>query len=337
MKVPVIDKNYVPCAPCHPARARELVRHGKAVRRFIKGIFYIQLSYSVLSLSTSRICLGLDPGSKRAGITLMSDKETLLNILLNVENMTKDKLEVRANMRRGRRFRKTPCRKNKSNRKRNVEGWVPPSTFSRWNRYLNIIKVLMKIYPISDVSVEDIKAETRKNCTQWNINFSPCQNGKNWFYGDVEKLGVNLHKIQGWETAKLRNKFNFKKTKDKLAESFEAHCVDSWVIANSVFEKQRSRLDNKKMIVMTPFHHIRRQLHRFQPSVGGVRHKHGGTCGLLKKGAMVLHEGVIKYAGWSSDKAVELKDCYGKQVNRAILLKKLTVVVRYNNMGVKYV
>jgi hypothetical protein len=30
--------------PCHPARARELVRKGKAVRRFNRGMFYIQLT-----------------------------------------------------------------------------------------------------------------------------------------------------------------------------------------------------------------------------------------------------------------------------------------------------
>ena len=30
--------------PCHPARARELVRAGKAKRRFSKGLFYILLT-----------------------------------------------------------------------------------------------------------------------------------------------------------------------------------------------------------------------------------------------------------------------------------------------------
>ena len=41
--VPVVSSNKTPLMPCHPARARELVRKGKALRRFNRGIFYIQL------------------------------------------------------------------------------------------------------------------------------------------------------------------------------------------------------------------------------------------------------------------------------------------------------
>ncbi|HEX2243525.1 MAG TPA: RRXRR domain-containing protein, partial [Gammaproteobacteria bacterium] len=32
--VPVVSKTGRPLMPCHPARARELVQKGKAVRRF---------------------------------------------------------------------------------------------------------------------------------------------------------------------------------------------------------------------------------------------------------------------------------------------------------------
>lgn len=339
MKVAVIDKNFVPCAPCQPARARELVRKNKAKRRFIKGIFYIQLKHSVLSLSVKRICLGLDPGSKRAGLTVMDEKETLLNILLNVENRTKEKLEIRRNMRRARRFRKTPCRKNRQNRKRNLENWIPPSTFSRWNRYLNIIKTLNKIYPISDFIVEDVKAKTLKNKKRWNMNFSPIQNGKNWFYKEIEKLGIKLHKIQGWETKELRDDLCLKKISNKLAEKFEAHCVDSWVIANSIFEKQKMNVDLKNMIVMTPFYHVRRQLHRFQPTNGGIRNKYGNTSNTLKKGTIVKFNNNIRYTGCFSsyNKKIELKNCYGKRTNRGVSLRNIQVIVKNNNLGFKYI
>jgi len=42
--VPVVSKSGKVLMPCHPARARELVRNGKAVRRFNKGMFYIKLT-----------------------------------------------------------------------------------------------------------------------------------------------------------------------------------------------------------------------------------------------------------------------------------------------------
>jgi hypothetical protein len=37
---------------------------------------------------------------------------------------------------------------------------------------------------------------------------------------------------QGYETKELRDDAGLKKTKQKLAEVFEAHCVDSWMLAN---------------------------------------------------------------------------------------------------------
>jgi hypothetical protein len=42
--VPVVGATGKALMPCHPARARQLVRVGKAVRRFDKGLFYIKLT-----------------------------------------------------------------------------------------------------------------------------------------------------------------------------------------------------------------------------------------------------------------------------------------------------
>jgi hypothetical protein len=41
--VPVVNAAGKPLMPCHPARARELVRKSRALRRFNRGIFYIKL------------------------------------------------------------------------------------------------------------------------------------------------------------------------------------------------------------------------------------------------------------------------------------------------------
>ncbi|MCI0489319.1 MAG: RRXRR domain-containing protein, partial [Blastocatellia bacterium] len=42
--VPVVSKSGNPLMPCHPARARELLKKGKAIARRSKGFFYIQLT-----------------------------------------------------------------------------------------------------------------------------------------------------------------------------------------------------------------------------------------------------------------------------------------------------
>ncbi len=43
LDVPVVSWSGRLLMPWHPARARELVRRGRAVRRFSAGVFYIQL------------------------------------------------------------------------------------------------------------------------------------------------------------------------------------------------------------------------------------------------------------------------------------------------------
>src|SRR5579875_2891716 len=67
--VPVVASAGKPLMPCHPARARGLVRKGRAVRRFRKGFFYIQL-VDRADGDVQPVACGMDPGSKREGITM---------------------------------------------------------------------------------------------------------------------------------------------------------------------------------------------------------------------------------------------------------------------------
>jgi hypothetical protein len=47
-RVPVVDSRGVPLTPCTPARARILLKRGKAIAKWSKlGIFYIKLKYPV--------------------------------------------------------------------------------------------------------------------------------------------------------------------------------------------------------------------------------------------------------------------------------------------------
>jgi hypothetical protein len=65
--------------PCHPARARELVRKGKAVRRFNRGLFYIQLTEREDG-DIQPIAVGIDPGSKKEAFTIKSEAHTYLYV-----------------------------------------------------------------------------------------------------------------------------------------------------------------------------------------------------------------------------------------------------------------
>jgi hypothetical protein len=281
--VPVVSNTGSPLMPCHPARARELVRKGRAVRRFNRGLFYIQL-LNKPDGDVQNIAVGIDPGSKKEGLTIKSASHTYLNIQADAVTWVKDHVETRRQMRRARRFRKTPCRPNRKNR---VRGGIPPSTKTRWQWKLRLCRWLAKLYPVSLFIVEDIKART-KGQRRWDRSFSPLEVGKAWFYAELGKL-AHVMTLQGWETKGMRDSLGLRKTTHKTAEVFEAHCVDSWVLVNHAVGGH-TEPDNVRMLCIVPLRFHRRQLHRLQPEKGGVRKQYGGTRSLgFKRGSLVRH------------------------------------------------
>jgi hypothetical protein len=218
-RVPVVLSDGRAIMPCHPARARELIRKGKAKKQFKNGIFYIKL-LERKDGEIQEISCGVDPGSKREGFTVKSENKTFINILLNAENHVKERIKSKRELRRNRRYRKTPCRRNNLNRAcLRKEGRIPPSTKSRWLKKLNILKFLRKLYPISIYIVEDIAAVNKEGKRKWNISFSTLEVGKNWFYTKINKLGKLILK-QGYETAEMRNKLGLIKTKEQIRKYF---------------------------------------------------------------------------------------------------------------------
>jgi hypothetical protein len=57
----------------------------------------------------------------------------------------------------------------------------------------------------------------------------------------------NLALYQGYETAGFRQTLGIQKSKDKLAETFSAHCVDSWVLAREILGRTQLAPDNTRL------------------------------------------------------------------------------------------
>ena len=272
--------------PCHQARARELVRSGRAIRRFDRGLFYIRLTDRADG-NVQPIAAGIDPGSKKEAFTVKSEAHTYLNIQADAVTWVSDAVKTRREMRHGRRGRNTPYRACRQNRGAK-EGWLPPSTKARWGWKLRICNWLSRYYPITVFAVEDIKTKTRKGQRQWNKSFSPLEIGKRWFYAELKKL-AKVETYCGYETKVFRDALGLRKTKDKMSGRFDAHCVDSWVLANAMVGGH-SRPDNVWIMYIVPLRFHRRQLHRLQPGKGGERHRYGGMVSLgFKRGTWVRH------------------------------------------------
>jgi hypothetical protein len=302
MFVPVVNLKQEPLMPTIPSRASRWIKSGKATPFWKKGIFCVRLNVEPSNQEIQEIAVGIDPGSKKEGFTVKSLAHTYLNIQSDAVTWVKDAVEVRRNMRRGRRYRNTPCRANRMNRKR---GGISPSTKARWQWKLRICNQLNKIFPIDIFIVEDIKAKSWKGSKKWNTSFSPLQIGKNWFYTELEKL-VKVELKQGYETKEFRDLLGLQKIKEKTAEVFEAHCVDSWVLASSWVGGKVP--DNKQLLLITSLRLHRRQLHYLQPGKGGIRKRYGSTKSLgFKRGSLIKHPKYgVTYMGGSSKNRMSL-------------------------------
>jgi len=331
MFVPVKTKDGQQLMPMHAARARKLVKRGEATPYFDNGIYCIRLNKEPSGRETQEIAVGVDPGSKKEGFTVKSESHTYLNVQADAHNKVGKKIEKRRELRRGRRSRKCPNRKNRTNRLVNRDR-IPAGTRARWDWKLRILDWLSKLYPVTYVCVEDIKARTKPYQKKWNQSFSPLEVGKQWFYTEVQKRW-ELLTLQGWETKEIRDRLGLKKSSKKLAETFDAHCVDSWCLAYHTIGGE-SIPDNTDIFCIAPIPIRRRELHRQNPQKGGKRPRYGGTVlgnGLVKN-LLIRHVkyGITRLAGINAKGLFALYSLDGKRLTTGARRNTFKVLTRLN-------
>ena len=334
MFVPVKTKDGQQLMPMHAARARKLVKRGEATPYWDNGIYCIRLNKEPSDRETQEIAVGIDPGSKKEGFTVKSESHTYLNVQADAHDKVSKKVAKRRELRRGRRSRKCPNRKQKkhnlSNRNR-----IPAGTRARWDWKLRVLSWLSKLFPVTYVCVEDIKARSIKRAKKWNQSFSPLEVGKQWFYSQIEKKW-QLLTLQGYETKEIRDRLGLKKSSNKLSETFEAHCVDAWCLAYHTLGGSDTP-DNTDIFCIAPIPIKRRCLHREQESKGRKRNRYGGTrCLNTVKNALVRHtkHGLLRVSGHQNGKLTLSEINTSKQVvlqakeNEYTILKQLNFKYR---------
>jgi hypothetical protein len=315
--VPVLDRNKQPLMPCSEKRARRLMEKGEAKACYQAGIFCILLLKEPSNRRSQPIALGIDPGSKREGYTVLTEKHVVLNITTNTPFWVKAHIETRKTLRHNRRYRKTPYRQMRDNRAslRDADR-IPPSTKARWQAKLRIIKQLQKILPLTHINAEDIKAASKEGKAKWNQSFSPLETGKAWFYSEIGSLGLEFMKTAGHETKQHRDNRDFAKSKDKLTYTWEAHNSDSHSLAEMILKTQIKPFRGLYRIEFLRYH--RRQLHVQNFAKGGIRKSYGGTVSLdLQRGATVHYKDQLAYVGGSSKGRIAIHDIEsGKRINQ---------------------
>ena len=165
-RVPVINAEHRPLAPCPPRRARILVQQGKAHGRHRNGVYYLTLHRTVPQESIQSADLMIDPGKSFTGLAIVRNDEqhnrkVLFCATLQHRNDVKKRLTQRASFRRTRRGRLRFRKPRFSNRRRHA-GWLPPSLRSRLDNTLTWIDRLTGLIAISDIHVETAQFDAQR-------------------------------------------------------------------------------------------------------------------------------------------------------------------------------
>lgn len=350
MRVPVINFDGEPLMPTKPSRARRWIKEGKAVGKWSKlGLFYVQLLRPASGTDTQDVVVGIDPGKQFSGVAVLSQKDTLLtaHVELPFKNITK-RIARRSMMRRGRRSRRINRKiayKQRAHRQIRFSNRkskkLPPSINGNKQLERRILGLIVKLYPVSHVVYEVIKASGNKG-------FSPVMVGQIEQCKKFEQLNClfAFKTLQGYETSKIRNQLKLKKEKeDKSLKIPQTHAVDGIALAashwisyriidkNSMGWKGNLTLTDSKFLIISRPPISRRQLHLMVPSKGGTRRKYGGTVtqhGYRKGDYVEALKAGKTYRGWVSGDTktqVSVSDANWKRIGQ-FSAKKVQLIQR---------
>ena len=140
---------------------RRLLKN-KLAKVIQRNPFTIKLLYETTDF-TQPIDLGIDAGSKVIGVSACSGKKELYAAEVELRNDITGKLSERRQYRRSRRNRKKRYREprflNRVHSKN--KGWLAPSVEAKISTHLEVVRKVMRILPITHITVETASFDTR--------------------------------------------------------------------------------------------------------------------------------------------------------------------------------
>ena len=165
MQIFVLAKNGQALMPCHPARARQLLKQGRAVIHRTMP-FVIRLKEREAG-ATQPLRLKIDPGSKVTGIALVRETPSADAMVLGLMELKhrgwqiSEALTARRNMRRRRRSQLRYRAPRFLNRRNKKAGWLAPSLQHRVDTTIAWAKRLQRWAPITAISAELSRFDTQ--------------------------------------------------------------------------------------------------------------------------------------------------------------------------------
>ena len=184
MLVYVLNNDGKPLMPCKEAKARKLLRDGKA--KVIKRTpFTIQLNWDCEN-NVQPVTLGVDTGYENIGLSaVLGDKELFssqVKLRTDIPKLLSQKRQYRR-MRRNRLWYRPARFLNRGNKK---AGWLAPSVEHRLNEHIKAVGLVKSILPISSVIVEAAAFDIQK-IKNHDISGVEYQNGEQKGFWNVRE------------------------------------------------------------------------------------------------------------------------------------------------------
>ena len=147
--------------PCKPAKARILLRDGKAVI-YSYAPFTIQLTIPT-GETRQPVTLGVDLGSTNLGLSASTSKAELYaeetKLRTDIPELLSERREHRRNRRNKLRHREERCDNRVHSKK---EGWLPPSTKNKEKAIVKRIRTVLGVLPVTKIVVEAAPFDIQK-------------------------------------------------------------------------------------------------------------------------------------------------------------------------------
>ncbi|HUW65798.1 MAG TPA: RNA-guided endonuclease IscB [Spirochaetia bacterium] len=164
MVVPVQNNDGSPLSPCHPARARILLKQEKATLVTVYP-FVIRLTFQVENPAFPPSRITMDEG-KTVGLGVVKETGVANVAVCKVEMKTRGE-EISGNLEARKALR--GARRKHRNRQKDHEGQVkiqyrhgqeyPPSIRADVDAKVNAVRRLMKMYPVTEIVLEPVKLD----------------------------------------------------------------------------------------------------------------------------------------------------------------------------------
>ena len=161
-------------------KVRHLLKEGKAII-YSRKPFAIQLTYDVTSHNQPiEICV--DTGYQHIGVSVKSESREYVSAQYDLLPNEKEQHDAQRRNRRNRRNRKRHRKARFDNRRASKKkGWLAPSLKNKADRHVDIIKRVVAVAPVANVTVEmgEFDTQVLKAVTEGK----PIPEGKDYQYG----------------------------------------------------------------------------------------------------------------------------------------------------------